>query len=348
MKMIKLALVLIGFMGLEASAQWVERDLIPYRQGAKWGYSDAERNIKITPKYAEVGWFSNGLAPVKVGTKWGYIDRTGKLVIPARYTVAKNFRKGYMPGAEASGDSVLFAGVSLRSDGYEVCINTKGVQFKGCPAIPDLSVEQNREPVRQVQTIKNYNIPGDTTFDRIVDDYKVSDSANASTYYVAVKNNRYGVINNRFEVVVPFNYDSIRVNREAGPLYLEAKNNDLRGILSAEGSSLVDVENTTIRFVRGANDRPYAVVQRGNKFYVRDIESKSITPLGYRDVSYDNNGFVITNDEGMQGYYFLNNRIVEPKYRKVEWFENGDFLRITTNDGRVGYINTVGDEYFRE
>ena len=347
MKLIKnIALLVFIFTSLTAGAQWVERDLVPYRTGTKWGFSDAARNIKITPKYAEVGWFSHGLAPVKVGTKWGYIDRSGKLVIPAKYTVAKNFRKGFMPNGTEGGDSVLFAGVSQRTDGYEICIDSKGKQFKGCPAIPEQSVEENREPVKKVETVKNYNIPGGSTFDKIVDDYKLSDTGD--TYYVAVKGNRYGIINNKFEIIVPFDYDSISINRTAGSPYIQAKNNDLIGILSTTGTQLIAPENTNLRLLKAADGKDYAVVQRGTKYYLREIGNSELVPLGYKDITYDNHGFVITNDQGLQGYYFLDNKTIAPKYQKVEWTNDGEYLRITTNDGRVGYINTVGDEYFKE
>ena len=41
---------------------------------------------------------------------------------------------------------VLFAGASLRADGYEICINTKGETMPKCPAINESSAPDINKP----------------------------------------------------------------------------------------------------------------------------------------------------------------------------------------------------------
>ena len=117
-------LIVLSFLIFFAGSTFAQSsNLVPYRQGNKWGFSTTDKKIVIKPKYSDVGWFSQGMASVKIGNKWGYIDESGKLVIPARYTVAKEFRKGYMPDSKKEGgDSIIFAGASLTNDNYEICI----------------------------------------------------------------------------------------------------------------------------------------------------------------------------------------------------------------------------------
>lgn len=92
------ASLLIGcFMHAEAqptSTATTDAVLIPYRKGAKWGFSDAKKKIVIRPAYDSVNLFKEGLARVSLGTKRGFIDTTGKIVIPLTFPFAGDFQDG--------------------------------------------------------------------------------------------------------------------------------------------------------------------------------------------------------------------------------------------------------------
>lgn len=333
----------VGLLAASAvSAQQVDRNIVPYRSGAKWGFSDLDRKITVTPKYDEVGWFSEGLAPVRVGSKWGYVNTSGKLVIPAKFTVAKNFRRGYMP-TKTGGDTILFAGASVRADKYEICINSKGATLPKCPAIAENSVVENRVPVKTVTTQKVYSLDNSGgLYDKIVDDYQVD----GAQYYVAQKNGKYGIINAQFQNTVPYEYDKITIDRSMDEPYLQVTKNDLMGIMGTNGQLKIQPENTSIHVVRGRDNKNYAVAQRGNKFYVRNMADNSVVADGFNNITYDDHGFVVTDANNLQGYYY-NGRMINPKYKKIEWL-NDNYLRVTTANGRVGYISTAGDEYFKD
>lgn len=71
-------------------------DLIPFRSGDKWGFSDSLKNIIIECDYDYVRKFSEGLAVVKKGERYFYIDAEGKIVIgkSENYTNAEDFKGG--------------------------------------------------------------------------------------------------------------------------------------------------------------------------------------------------------------------------------------------------------------
>ena len=331
-------------------AQNVDYSLIPYRQGDKWGYADINRNITIAPKYNDAQWFSEGYAAVKVGNKWGYINKSGRMVIPAKFTVAKSFRKGYMPNAvKAGGDSILFAGASLAADGYERCITTKGVVLIKCPAISENSVVENRIPVETIRREKTYSLPNSSgLFDKVVDDYKVAGSD--ETYYIAQKGGMYGVFNSKFETIVPFEYSSVKQLQSGNNLYLQVQRNGMNGIISGSGKADISPDYSTLSMVRGIDNTDYVIVKRDGKTYLKDMSDKDIIGNGYSDIIYDNNGgFIITDNNNMRGYYFLDNRTISPRYRDVKIINKGsNYLQIKTSDGKVGYINAAGDEFFKE
>ena len=330
-------------------AQQTDFSLIPYRVGDKWGYANSERKIIIPAKYADASWFSEGLAAVKIGKKYGYINKTGKLVIPAKFTVAKSFRKGYMPNPKkAGGDSVIFAGASIRADGYEQCINTKGILFTKCPAMPDAAALENRIPVETVVRQKTYSLANNNgLFDKIVDDYKIDGSD--ETYYIAQKNNLYGVFNSKFDTIVPFQYSTIKVNRSGRKPFLQVTKDGMQGALLYNGTTAISPDNSSLLPVYTRDGTEYMIVQRNGKTYVRDLTNKDIIANGYNNIVYDNQGgFILTGDNDLRGYYFLDNTVIAPKYKDIMLVNGTRYLQVKTSSGKVGYISSTGDEYFEE
>lgn len=70
-------------------------NLIPYREGDRWGFCDSNKKVLIKPQWEKVQRFSNGLAAVEYGNKWGYIDTLGTSIIPLEYEYGIDFQNGY-------------------------------------------------------------------------------------------------------------------------------------------------------------------------------------------------------------------------------------------------------------
>ena len=343
-------IIFAGFLLITsgAFAQQTDMSLIPYRQGDKWGYATPDRKIVITPKYNEANLFSEGYASVKTGNKYGYINKDGQLIIPAKFTVAKSFRRGYLPDQKKEGgDSVLFAGASLVASGEEICIDTKGIAMSKCPAINENSISENAGPIETIVTKKNYSLPNSNgLFDKIVDDYKIAGTDD--TYYIAVKNNQYGIFNSKFDTLVPFQYSSMKMNHKNGTPYLEVSRAGMYGVLMPDGKTGIPAEYSNLISVDGPEGKEYFIIRKNGKVYLRDISNKDIIPNGYADIVYDNGGFIITADNNMRGYYSTDNGMIQPKYVDIKSVSGTKYLLIRTFNGKTGYINTAGDEYFAE
>ena len=344
----KLFPVCFLLMTSAAFAQQADMSLIPYRQGDKWGYSTPDRKIVINPKYSEAHWFSEGYASVKLENKYGYINKTGQLVIPAKFTVAKSFRKGYIPDAKKEGgDSILFAGASLVASGEEICIDTKGIRLFKCPAINENSIAENARPLATVVTQKNYSLQNSNgLFDKVVDDYKIAGSD--ETYYIAIKNNQYGVFNSKFDTLIPFQFSSIKMNHKAAVPYLEVNRAGMYGILMTDGKTAIAPEYSKLNAIDGPDGKEYFIIGKDGKTYLRDITNKDIIPNGFTDIVYDNGGFIIKADNNMVGYFSADNGMIQPKYVDIKSVNGTKYLMIKTFNGKTGYINTLGDEYFVE
>ncbi len=70
-------------------------NLIPYRKGNKWGFSDLRRKLIIAPQYDDAQRFADGLATVMMNGKYGFINTSGRVVIPFTYDYPASFSEGY-------------------------------------------------------------------------------------------------------------------------------------------------------------------------------------------------------------------------------------------------------------
>ena len=341
-KYLILLIAICGFT-VAASAQNANENLVPYRMGDKWGFASPEKKVVIAPKYAAVDWFYEGYAAVKVGAKWGYINKAGKLVIPAKFTVANPFKKGFMPSTtKAGGDSILFAGASLKADGYEICINTRGANLGKCPAISEAA--QNKEPIASVSTKKVYSVPNSRgLFDNIEDDYML----NNEQYYIAKKGNRYGIFNTKFDAILPFEYSSVKATKVAGETYLIVEKDGMYGLTDAMGKEIIPAQNAGIMAGVDRSKKGYVIVKNNGRTYVTNMEGKNLLNRNYGDVMYDTQGgFVLTGDNNLKGFYFPDNTYISPRYTSVQLLPGGRYLSVTSFAGKKGYINVKGDEFF--
>ncbi len=352
-----LLLVLLIAFTMPVFAQKADMSLIPYRQGDLWGYASADRNIAIKPEYSEAGLFYGGLAAIKKGGKYGYINKEGKVVIPIKFLSAKHFRYGYFSKGkndkivtaddlETNERMVLFAGASLRTDGYEICINSKGENMPQCPALPEMSAPELNKP--DVVTIeKNYStIQRSDLFDKVLSDYKLIPGAD-ETYYIALRNNNYGVFNNKFEVLVPFEYTDLKNVKIGAMNYLLADKNGMKGVFFGNGSPYITVENSKLQYVETPDSKKYFIIGKDGKYGVKDMTHNYVVPTEYSDVVYDSTaGFILTGGENMKGYSFLNGLKIEPKYAEVKAIAGGKYLFVKTKEGNWGYVNESGNEFF--
>lgn len=343
---------------LPVFAQEPDMSLVPYRKGNLWGYADADKNIAIKPEYDEVNLFYEGYAVVKKGGKYGYINKDGKVVIPMKFFSAKPFRIGFYGSdtkpnpkdkAPVTQKTVLFAGASLQSSGYEICIDTKGKQLAKCPAISENSIPEVNKP-DSVIIVSNYStIQKSDLFDKIVGDYKIIAGAD-ETYYIATRNNNYGVFNNKFDVIVPFEYSLIEKMNIGQMVYLKAEKAGLKGILFGTGSPYLAVDNTKIQQVKAANGKSYFIYTKDGRAGIKDTKYQSVVEPVYSDIVYDptSGGFILTTPETYKGFSFLDEGVLMPRFADVKPLKGGQYVMVKTLEGKWGYVNKKLVEFFED
>lgn len=337
-------------------AQEADMSLIPFRQGDLWGYANPSKQIVIKPEYQETDFFYEGYAIVKKDGKYGYVNKAGKVVIPIKFFSAKPFKYGFFEkagnakpaeGSQDNQKTVLFAGASLQSSGYEICINTKGERMPKCPAIAENSAPDINKPTT-VTVVSNYStIQKSDLFDKIINDYKMPGAEDS--YYIATRNDKYGVFNKTFEVIVPFEYNKIeKINMGVMP-YLLVEKDGLKGLLFGNGSLYMPVENTRLSYVKAADENNYLIFTKEGKTGIKNSKYKVVAEPIYTDIVYDAaGGFILTGNNDLKGYYFLNGMTVEPKYTEVKTVKGGEYIKVKSMVGKSGYISNNLTEFFVE
>jgi hypothetical protein len=352
-----LILALFLALAIPVFAQEPDMSLIPYRKGNLWGYASQDKSIVVTPEYEEANLFYEGFAVVKKGGKYGYINKEGKVVIPIKYFSAKRFRVGFYGSdtkpnpkdkAPAVQKTVLFAGAAPLANGYEICIDTKGMQLAKCPAISENSIPETNKP-DSVIIVSNYNtIQKSDLFDKITGDYKIIAGAD-ETYYIAIRNNNYGVFNNKFDVIVPFEYSLIEKMNIGPMVYLKVEKGGLKGILFGTGSPYLSVDNSRLQYVKATDGSSYFIFTKDGQTGLKNTRYQNVVETIYSDIAYDAaGGFILTAANVYKGFFFLNQSVLLPRFADVKPLAGGKYVMVKTMEGKWGYVNSSLMEFFED
>lgn len=201
-----------------------EKDKVLYpfeADNGMWGYKDEDGHIIVNPIYYRAYEFSDGRALVQKGPggNFGYIDNTGKEVIECKYFEAYSFSNGvalvYIADytdadmwtyIDKDGNLLFDKTFPLARDfNEEYAVVLK--EGYGFPVPPGYDI-----PKRWSYINKNGEFVTDMDFEEAGDFYNG---------YACVKNNgKWGVINNSFELVVPYEYENMKMS-EDGNIYVQ-------------------------------------------------------------------------------------------------------------------------------
>ena len=121
---------------------------------------------------------------------------------------------------------------------------------------------------------------------KITGDYKIIAGAD-ETYYIAVRNNNYGVFNNKFDVIVPFEYTMIEKINIGAMVYLKAEKAGLKGILFGTGSPYLAVENSKLQYVQAKDGSNYFIFTKEGKTGLKNTKYQNVTETIYDDITYN-------------------------------------------------------------
>jgi hypothetical protein len=276
-------------------------------KNGKTGYIDATGKIVTEPIYDEGNYSNNGLALVKQNGKFGFINSKGVLSIPLKYDKADGFYKGYaqvhindscgiidptgkvivplkyksMIYGPIFSNGYMIMCKSYRPDFAVVYVNKKGEELFGQSFRSASPFEKNHATVQSRE------------------------------------NEKYGVINNKGKVVVPFEYDDCFPFKYG--LSVSVKNN-LFGVIDTLGKVIIPLRYKEIRII----DKNLFFVKENDYYFLVNRKMERLNDRNYNRLGYTEAGFTQVLKDGL--WNFVNQKgeeITTFEYAYSNYFIDG-------------------------
>ena len=221
-KMKKLLIVLNGFLFFPVFAI----GLVPFKQGAQWGYSDFSGNLVYDAIYEEAHPFSEGIARVKKDGRYGYISAAGQQFFSQAIEDCKDF-------------SESFAAVKIKI-GQKWGFIGRNLMMKISPEYD--SVSSFYEGVATVKIGQKWGII-DKTGKRIVACQYDNLKDCRENLMAACLNGKWGFISQKGETVIDFRY------KDAAPF------SEGLACVSEDGKKYIYINKTGTQAVKGEFER---------------------------------------------------------------------------------------------
>jgi len=347
----------------------------------KYGYIDKTGKLVIEAIYSSATSFSEGLAMVALkDDKYGFIDTKGKIVIPFKYDDQCEYFEDGFACVEKNGKATLIDKTGkelipykydyiykLHDGFYEVRINNQEglIDKQGNEIVP---VKYNYLYISENGQIYFGNdnqfgsinlVTGEEIFSVEGDPHE-----NLSSEKIIIsKREKYGVINNKGEVLIDFKYNSIKSFTENLVL---ARLKDKFGVLNFDGKEVLGFEYDHIL---ACSEDIFAVGKleegkSGKSFLQLDIidkNMKKITSASYLNVGVFSEGMLMVEygEGGIENvlsgcivspfrkpgkWGFINKKgkeVVSPQYDSVNRFSEG-LAAVQDQNKKWGFIDKKG------
>lgn len=156
---------------------------------------------------------------------------------------------------------------------------------------------------------------------------------------------KYGVINRRFQQIIPFYYDEIRDFEDGRFIVCINKNNFGRGLWGAVDSTGKTIVPQKYSFFENFSEGLAAVCLEGSGWGFVDINGNTVIPFEYSKVESFDQGIAKVNRDGCDWY--INKRNKEIKIDRAKYDMMTDFhkgIAIVGHLGEYGVVDATGKE----
>lgn len=344
-------LFLLYFYSFHAFSQ--DFELVPYRKGEKWGYSDDSGKIVIPLKYDNAGPFNRGYAVVQLGDSWGILDIRGTY-IKTNYDSLGSFFDGYFLQDARTGEQIIRTGIEAYQDGKRWYIDSVGNKLFSS-GTPITILEMPKETTNYIGKINIFKENGRYGFEvkvsgrksyAIYDTLIYSDTddnyvSQPEPYFIASKRGRWGILTMRDEAILPFEYEYLKERGFRTDILF--KRDGKWGVMNRNHKIIIQNEYDSIYY-----DAEFYFVSRNGKWGVLYHDSKGIISLSYDSISItsDHKGFIVTDSTDKQGYFNTNGQqIIAFEFynlKKLRYAEGVSYSSSPQNNLR-GYLSFDGE-----
>jgi hypothetical protein len=254
-----------------------------------FGFVDSEEKYIVNPIYKEVdynfGYSKEGLFKViDTKDKIGFVNASGKLIVPCKYDYVSSFENGFSVVRYLKGEYEYTYGF-IDSTGKEV-IPVKYGHLEYYPE--DKVLVYGDETVSDLGLM---NLKGEI----LIPAQYVYWSKNISKGLWPVgKNDKFGAINLKNQVIIPFDFAMIESYSDAlGIAAAQKEESGKFGFIDRTGKTVIPFE-----YDFGWPSDKYIIVKKNSKWGIIDSKNKIILPFEYAEIlsTFDNSAWVIKNE----------------------------------------------------
>jgi hypothetical protein len=254
-----------------------------------FGFVDSEEKYIVNPIYKEVdynfGYSEEGLFKViDTKDKIGFVNASGKLIVPCKYDYVSSFENGFSVVRYLKGEYEYTYGF-IDSTGKEV-IPVKYGHLEYYPE--DKVLVYGDETVSDLGLM---NLKGEI----LIPAQYVYWSKNISKGLWPVgKNDKFGAINLKNQVIIPFDFAMIESYSDAlGIAAAQKEESGKFGFIDRKGITVIPFE-----YDFGWPSDKYIIVKKNSKWGIIDSNNKIILPFEYAEIlsTFDNSAWVIKNE----------------------------------------------------
>ena len=256
------------------------RTLIPVRAISEAIYADVKWNeknqsVEITRKYDKISGFSEDVARIKKDNKCGFIDMKGNIIIPLEYDYALDFENDVV--------------VIQKSEKYGL------IDKEGHISIPveyDSLLPLSFKYAKLASTIAR--LPNNMQWD------------NKDNLLMALKNKKWGIINTKGDIEVPFVYDAVFFFSEGLAMVMK---DDKWGAINTKGDIIISLEYDDITPVENG----LYLVEKNEKVGMINTNGEIEIPIEYNRpfMKHSDNIIMISKDEKV-GYIDKQGNVLIP------------------------------------
>ena len=328
-----------------------------------YGLIDSNYNVICSPIYNKFETMNTSdMVKAIIGNLCGIIDVKGNIIIPAKFGSISRSQNTEAPFLVSVSQATLYGSMgktNLANEKGEFVVQTKdgsniyisSSRFDWCG---NYSASGIAEVMLNGMTGK-IDLSGHLI---TINDNKILRTPDIFSWaydfkygYAAVqKDSKWGIVNDKFEIVIPCEYDYIT---PLYPGYFTYKKEDSQkcGLLDVSNNVIAPNEYASIENVDDKYFKLEVYNQHGNpksgKFLLIDMKGKSLIPIPcsqFELLNIDERQYWLINSGGW-GVYFDEQLLISTIYSKIV-YENGHFLCTLISQHRdYDIYQTVFDEY---
>ena len=254
-----------------------------------FGFIDGEEKYIVNPIYKEVdinfGYTEGGLFKVvDTKDKIGFVNDQGKLIVPCKYDYVSSFENGFSVVRYLKGEYEYTYGF-IDSTGKEVV----PVKYGHLEYYPEDKVLVYGEET--VSDLGLMNLKGEIL---IPAQYVYWSKNITKGIWPVGKNDKFGVINLKNQVVIPFDFAMIESYSDAlGIAAAQKEESGKFGFIDRTGKTVIPFD-----YDFGWPSDKFIIVKKNSKWGIIDNNNKIVLPFEYAEIlsTFENSAWVIKNE----------------------------------------------------